>query len=146
MSTGRWLRQISTIAWIKPSWKFTVYDVNSYLFAYTVVITIHPDQIECSAKLKTKNDLGVYNISDKNVALLDYVGMSTSYTYLAYNIHGLFAVSYHFNIVARLKFQSTIKLLVQLVIYIQGHCINLCTSILFATCISTPSISIFEKI
>ena len=67
------------------------------------------------------------------IALLDYIGMGTSYTYLAYNIHRLLTVSYHFNVIARLKFQFAIKLLVQLVIYIQGHRIDFSTSILFAT-------------
>ena len=116
------------IAWIKLSWKLGVNDINSYLFAYTVVIIINLDQIKCSAKLETKNDLGVYDISDKKV---DYIGVSTSYTYLAYNIHRLLAVPYHFNVVARIQFQFVIKLLVQLVIHIQWHCINFCTSILF---------------
>ena len=99
----RWLRQISTIAWIKPSWKLRVNDINSYLFAHTVVITINLDQIECSAKLEAKNNRNLYDISDKKVAL-DYIGMGTSYTYLAHNIHRLLAVSYHFNVIARLKF------------------------------------------
>ena len=53
---------------------------------------------------RPKNNFGVYDISDEKVALLAYIGMSASYTFLAYNIHGLLAVSYHFNIVARLKF------------------------------------------
>ena len=106
---------------------------SSYLFAYTVVITINLDQIKCSVKLETKNDLGIYDISDKKVALLDYIGMGTSYTYLAHNIHRLLAVSYHFNIVARLKFQFAIKLLIKLIINIQQHCIHFCASILFAT-------------
>ena len=83
------------IAWIKTSWKFTVNDINSYLFAYTAVITKNLDQIKCSAKLEAKNNLGVYDISDEKVALLDYIGVGASDTYLAYNIHGLLAVSYH---------------------------------------------------
>ena len=60
------------IAWIKPSWEFRVNDINSYLFAYTAVITKNLDHIKYSAKLEAKNNLGVYDISDEKVALLDY--------------------------------------------------------------------------
>ena len=135
MSTGGSLGDFGTvwITWIKTSWKFTVNDINSYLFAYTAVITKNLDQIKCSAKLEAKNNLGVYDIRDKKVALLDYIGMGAGDTYLAYNIHRLLAVSYHFNVVARLKFQFPIKLLVELIIYIQWHCVYFSTSVLLTT-------------
>ena len=143
----RWLRQISTIAWIKPSWKFTVYDVNSYLFAHTIVITVDLDQIECSAKLETKNDLGVYDISDKKVALLDYTGMSTSYTYLAHNIHRLLAVSYHFNCTSLQDLSSNLPSSFWFNWSYTFKGIAL-TSVPVSCLphVSTPSISIFEKI
>ena len=74
------------ITWTEPSWKICIYDVNSYLFAHTLVITIDLDQIKCPAELQAKNHLGVYNISYIKVALLDSGGMSTSRANLAYDL------------------------------------------------------------
>ena len=133
------------IAWIKPSWKFTAYDINSDLFAHTVFITINLDQIEHPAKLEAKNDLGVYDISDKKLHFLMVVAWVQ--VTLIFPIILTDCLEYPTTLTSPQGFNSKFPFNFWLSWSYTFNGIAFTSApVSCLPCISTPSISIFEKI